>query len=39
MRRTVLSHEKLWAANANGRYMWCFKTTFSDGTIEWRYAG
>lgn len=34
--KTILRTEKTWAANANGRYGWCYKYYMSDGTIEWR---
>ena len=35
--RTAVSTEKTWAANANGRYGWCVKITYSDGYIEWKH--
>lgn len=34
--RTLVSSERLWAANANGRYGWTVKNTYSDGSVEWR---
>lgn len=33
---TILRTEKTWAADANGRYGWCFKDFMSDGSIRWR---
>jgi hypothetical protein len=33
--KRVVSRERLWAANANGRYDWVTKITYSDGSIEW----
>jgi hypothetical protein len=39
MSRQLISRQKLWAANAHGRYMWCIKLTYSDGTVDWEYAG
>lgn len=35
--KTVISREKLWAANANGRYSWCYKITWSDQSITWEH--
>lgn len=32
------SVKKSWAANAQGRYMWCYEITWSDGTITWEYS-
>ena len=34
----IVHTEKTWAANANGRYGWCYKDTMSDGSIRWRYS-
>jgi hypothetical protein len=34
----IVSTEKTWAANANGRYGWCYKHTMSDGSIRWEHS-
>lgn len=34
---TVVSREKMWAANASGRYSFCYRITWSDGSITWEY--
>jgi hypothetical protein len=34
----VISREKSWAANANGRYGWCIKITYANGLIEWEHS-
>lgn len=37
MSKTIVSRTKTWAANANGRYGWCFKIEWSDGTTTWEF--
>lgn len=38
MKPHVVSREKTWAADAQGRYGWCIKLTMSDGSIQWEFV-
>lgn len=37
MFKHVISRNKTWAANANGRYGWCIEIKWSDGTTTWEH--
>lgn len=35
--RTLISVQKTWAKDGQGKRGWCIKRTYSDGSVEWDF--